>query len=85
MTRLLFTAALSLVFAVPAAAGEPEFDALARQAAAFRPTADDLRFREIPWLTDPAEALKQARAEGRPLFVWLAGGRKQDGTPLERC
>ena len=56
-----------------------------RQAAEFRPGAGNFRWQTIPWVVDPAEALRQAKAENRPLFVWLAGGRDRDGTPLERC
>jgi hypothetical protein len=63
----------------------PELAALLKRAAPYRPGARDLIWRQIPWYTDPAAALKQARAENRPLFVWLAGGRDRDGTPLERC
>lgn len=71
-----------------AAAAEPvvpERDALLKKAAAYRPGSHDLAWRQIPWHVDPAAALKQAKAEQRPLFVWLAGGRERDGTPLERC
>ena len=32
-----------------------------------------------------AKVRAKAKAENRPLFVWLAGGRDRDGTPLERC
>jgi hypothetical protein len=73
--------------AAPAAAQAPfpALQALDRQAAPLRPTAADLRYREIPWAADPAEALRQARAEHRPLFLWAAGGRGRDGNPLERC
>lgn len=86
MTRYPIALALALAVSPLAARGvEPELDALLKRAAQFRPSKADLAYREIPWLIDPAEALKEARAENRPLFVWLAGGRKQDGTPLERC
>ena len=82
MTHLLFALALAL----PVAADPVrERDELLRRAAAVRPNDADFRWQQIPWLADPAEALKQARAEDRPLFVWLAGGRDRDGTPLERC
>ena len=47
--------------------------------------AGNFAWREIPWYIDPSAALKQAREEKRPLFVWLAGGRDRDGSPLERC
>ena len=76
---------LHLLLPFMLAAEEPEVAALLRVAEPFRPAAAELAFREIPWLTDPAEALKQAKAENRPLFVWLAGGRGRDGSPLERC
>jgi hypothetical protein len=58
---------------------------LERRAAPLRPSAADLRYQQIPWLTDPAEALRQARSERRPMFFWAAGGRDRDGIPLERC
>ena len=83
------TLALLLLAAVPAAGRceepVPELAALLNKAAAYRPGNRDLVWREIPWYADPAAALKQAREENRPLFVWLAGGRDRDGTPLERC
>ena len=63
----------------------PELAALLRKAAPYRPGAHDLVWRQIPWSIDPTAARKQARDEGRPLFVWLAGGRDRDGSPLERC
>ena len=78
--------ALSLAFAATVSAVEPrEFADLARRADAVRPKAADFRWQEIPWQTEPAEALAAAQAENRPLFVWLAGGRDRDGSPLERC
>jgi hypothetical protein len=85
--RTLSFLALAFGFSLPGFAADPvpEWAEFQRKAAAYRPTASDLRWREIPWVTDPAEALAQAKAERRPLLVWLAGGRKQDGTPLERC
>jgi hypothetical protein len=79
---------LLLVFAyVPAAAAaaEPEINEMLKAAAAYRPGDRDLTWREIPWYGDAESALKQAREEKRPLFVWLAGGRDRDGSPLERC
>ena len=76
MTPLLLTLAF-------AAAPSPEFAALERQA--VRPAQAAFRWQEIPWFTDAEAALTTARRENRPLFVWLAGGRDRDGTPLERC
>lgn len=63
----------------------PERADLLRTAAKYRPNAGDLRWQDIPWQTDPDAALAAARRENRPLFVWLAGGRGRDGSPLERC
>lgn len=86
MRRLCALLCLAAVPAVaPAAEPAPELAALLRKAAPYRPGAHDFVWREIPWYTDPAAALKQAKDEGRPLFVWLAGGRDRDGNPLERC
>ena len=78
MHRLLAIALLLVPAEVP-----PEFAQLERQA--VRPPAAQFRWQEVPWHTDAATALAEARAEKRPLLVWLAGGRDRDGTPLERC
>ncbi len=63
----------------------PEREALLKKALAVRPPAADFAWQQIPWHTDGADALKEARVEKRPLLVWLAGGRDRDGSPLERC
>jgi hypothetical protein len=39
-----------------------------------------LKWQRIPWLGDYPEAIRQARAENRPLLLWVA-----DEDPLERC
>lgn len=73
--------------AAPLVADEraPEVVELLKKAERYRPGARDFTWREIPWYDEPAAALKQAREEKRPLFVWIAGGRDRDGSPLERC
>jgi hypothetical protein len=79
---------LALAVLPTAARGEdpvPELAELLKKAAPYRPGARDLAWREVPWYDDPTAALAQARDEKRPLFVWVAGGRDRDGTPLERC
>lgn len=38
------------------------------------------RYRDIPWLLDLEEGIKQAKAEKRPLLIWASGD-----DPLERC
>src|ERR1043166_3122182 len=78
-------AAAMLPATLPAADRVPEAAALLKKADRYRPVAGDFTWREIPWYDQPAAALKQAREEKRPLFVWLAGGRDRDGSPLERC
>jgi hypothetical protein len=83
-----FLPALLLALVCASAQAEdptPELTTILKRAAAIRPHDHDLVWRQIPWYTDPTDALKQARAESRPLFVWLAGGRDRDGSPLERC
>ncbi len=84
MRRTIALLALALL-PTAVVAVEPELAELQKSAAAFRPGTRDLAWREIPWYGEPAAALKQAREEKRPLFVWLAGGRDRDGSPLERC
>ena len=39
-----------------------------------------LRWRNIPWYTDANEGLKAARAEKRPVLLWVTGDN-----PLGRC
>jgi hypothetical protein len=84
-TFTLLALALLLPTSGWAADTEPELANLLKSAAAHRPGERDLAWREIPWYDEPAAAIKQAREEKRPLFVWLAGGRDRDGSPLERC
>jgi hypothetical protein len=85
MTRIVLLFGFALL-ALPARADDaPELAALLKRADDYRPYRSDFAWREIPWHDDPTAALKEARAEKRPLFVWLAGGRDRDGTPLERC
>ena len=72
----LFLAAGALAQAGPA----DERAAVEARAARLRPTADMLKWYAVPWLHDLTEAVRQAKAERRPLFVWVA-----DGEPLDRC
>ncbi|HZY87202.1 MAG TPA: hypothetical protein VFE78_20365 [Gemmataceae bacterium] len=61
-------------------ADEPPAEALTRRATLIKPAADELRWQQIPWLIDLAEGQKRARAEGRPILLWVTGD-----DPLERC
>ena len=54
--------------------------ALAKRAAVIKPTAEELRWQQIPWITDLAEGQRLAKSEGRPIFLWVTGD-----DPLERC
>ena len=54
--------------------------ALMRRAAAIKPTPEELRWQQIPWVTDLAEGQRLAKAEGRPIFLWVTGD-----DPLESC
>jgi hypothetical protein len=58
----------------------PSAEAQARRAALIKPAAAELRWRQIPWLIDLAEGQKRARAERRPILLWVTGD-----DPLERC
>jgi hypothetical protein len=58
----------------------PADQALAERAAAIKPVAEELRWQQIPWLTDLAEGQRLAQAERRPIFLWVTGD-----DPLERC
>jgi hypothetical protein len=53
---------------------------LARRADIIRPSADELKWTRIPWVLDLAEGQRLARAEKRPIFLWVTGD-----DPLERC
>ena len=41
---------------------------------AIRPTADEVRWREIPWQTDLCEAVRLAKEQGKPIFLWTMNG-----------
>lgn len=41
---------------------------------AIRPTADELRWREIPWQSDLREAVRLAKEQGKPIFLWTMNG-----------
>jgi len=44
------------------------------------PHPGELTWQQIPWLTDLREGIKQAKAEGRPLVLFVSGD-----DPLEKC
>jgi hypothetical protein len=54
--------------------------ALSARAAAVRATADEMRFKTIPWNTDVFEGFRLAREEKRPVFLYMI-----TGDPLDDC
>ena len=77
-----FTGALLLAGAAARTAPGPDGDAaaLARRLEAIKQPAELTKWQRIPWLTDLGEAVRVAREEKRPLFLWASGD-----DPLERC
>lgn len=65
--------------------GRPTLEQLEKRAATLLPAKDQLRFQEIPWVHDLAEAQKVAQAERRPIFLWGYGGRQRPDNGLEGC
>jgi hypothetical protein len=51
-----------------------------RVAEVVKPTAEELKWQRIPWVTDLAEGQRMAQQERRPIFLWVTGD-----DPLERC
>ena len=59
----------------------PDEDAIRKAHAAIKPRAEELKFRQIPWLLDLNQGIQVAKAEQRPLLIWTG----QQSHPLERC
>ena len=59
---------------------ESESDSLERRAARIRPTEDESRWTQIPWVRSVIDGQRQARQERRPIMYWHV-----DDDPLERC
>jgi hypothetical protein len=75
-----------LVAAAVAFAHEPASVAqLRKRAELLIPDKSQLRFQEIPWVHDLAEAQQVAQQEKRPMFVWGYGGRARPDNGLEGC
>jgi hypothetical protein len=78
---------ITIVAAVAMAQSAPRLTLrqLEARAAGLLPTKDQLRYQEIPWVHDLAEAQKVARSERRPIFLWGYGGRARPDNGLEGC
>lgn len=82
LTGTLF--ALGLLAAGPANA-EPAPTGLPREAARMygfvtSPHPGELKWQQIPWMTDLREAMRVAEQEKRPLLLFVSGD-----DPLEKC
>jgi len=64
---------------VPAPAGLTSKAAFIYKCVTQRSSAG-FKWLRIPWLTDLPEAIRQAKAEHRPILMWAT-----DDDPLERC
>ena len=58
----------------------PTLAELKRRAEVIEPSAEELKWQRIPWMTDLTRGQRVAREERRPLFLWVTGD-----DPLERC
>jgi hypothetical protein len=77
---------------VPGGAGSPDRQAPASDAERLpadaarvyryvtTPLPGELRWRQIPWLLDLEEGIRRAKAENRPLLLFVSGDE-----PLGRC
>ncbi len=81
-TLTALTAGATLLVATSVLSAEPTSSDqdLAKRAAIIGPAPQELRWQQIPWVTDLAEGQRLARAERRPIFLWVTGD-----DPLERC
>jgi hypothetical protein len=53
---------------------------LGKLAAVIRPSPEENKWQQIPWITDVNEGLRQAKAEKRPLLLFTIMGE-----PLDEC
>jgi len=86
-TKLGLGALLAVIAISPhlSAAELPTLEHLEKRAASLLPSKDQLRYQEIPWIHDLADAKKAAQAEKRPIFLWGYGGRARPDNGLEGC
>jgi hypothetical protein len=81
----VFGATIIAAWAVAQGPARPTLAQLEQRAAGLLPTKEQLRYQEIPWVHDLAEAQTTAQAEHRPLFLWGYGGRARPDNGLEGC
>jgi hypothetical protein len=84
--HIAFIAPCLIATAITAqSASKPTLAQLEKRAATLLPTKEQLRYQEIPWVHDLAEAQQVAQAEKRPIFLWGYGGRARPDNGLEGC
>jgi hypothetical protein len=76
--RCLLTALVFGVGGQISIASDPiPLDQFAKLHALIKPTADEEKWLETPWLVNLWEARQQAAAQGKPILLW-----EMDGHPL---
>ena len=83
-SEYLLCAALSVAAVpVPVLAAAPAVERspawVAQRAAAWQPTADERRWEGIGWAKDIRHALRLAKANNRPVFLFTLDGRMNVG------
>lgn len=83
MNQLLFIVGVVILSgAAGRTAGQahPLVEEIKKRAQVIKPSLEELKWRGIPWFTDLAVGQRIARAEHRPILLWVTGD-----DPLERC
>jgi Tat protein secretion system quality control protein TatD with DNase activity len=78
MCRILL--AVSLVVSIGEDGLDRDRTELRKKADAIRATREEMRFKDIPWVTDLFEGFRLAREENRPVFLYMI-----TGDPLDDC
>jgi hypothetical protein len=76
MLRNAFFVAIALAASVAASAPAPVLDdaSFARWRDTIRPTAEELRWQEIPWRATFWEAVLEGQKKEQPILVWAMNG-----------
>lgn len=78
-TLMSVLATMTLLLAAALAAGQEQSE-LKKKANSVRATAAEMKFMEIPWITDLFEGFRLAKVENRPVFLYMI-----TGDPLDDC
>jgi hypothetical protein len=83
MKNLSWIAGFIIAISVMAGAQTPpnvSLEELDRRAEIIKPSPNELKWRNIPWVLDLGKGQQLAQQERRPIFLWVTGD-----DPLERC